>query len=50
MNWLARQDSVLPIPGAKDGHQATENARPTDFEITKDEAAKLDQVSRSWKQ
>lgn len=50
VNWLARQDSVLPIPGAKDGRQAIENARSIDFEITKDEAAKLDQVSRSWKQ
>jgi aryl-alcohol dehydrogenase-like predicted oxidoreductase len=50
LNWLARQDSVLPIPGAKDGRQASENARSIDFEITKDEAAKLDEVSRSWKQ
>ncbi len=49
LNWLARQDGVLPIPGAKDAHQATENARSFDFEIGDDEAARLDQVSHRWR-
>ncbi len=49
LNWLARQDGVLPIPGAKDAHQATENARSIDFEIGDDEAARLDQVSHRWR-
>ncbi len=49
LNWLARQDGVLPIPGAKDAHQATENARSIDFEIGDDEAARLDQVSQRWR-
>ncbi len=49
LNWLARQDGVLPIPGAKDAHQATENARSIDFEIGDEEAARLDQVSQRWR-
>lgn len=48
LNWLARKDAVVPIPGAKDGRQATENARAIDFEITEDEATRLDEVSRPW--
>lgn len=49
LNWLARQDAVLPIPGAKDGRQATENARSIDFQITEDEASRLDEVSLAWR-
>jgi aryl-alcohol dehydrogenase-like predicted oxidoreductase len=49
LNWLARQDAVLPIPGAKDGRQADQNARSIDFEISEDQAARLDAVSRPWK-
>ena len=48
LNWLARQEAVLPIPGAKDGRQASENARSIDFEISENEAARLDDVSRGW--
>ncbi len=49
INWLARQDAVLPIPGAKDGHQASENASSIDFEIDDKQAARLDEVSRAWR-
>ena len=48
LNWLARQDCVLPIPGAKDGAQATQNASSIDFEISEEEGARLDVVSRPW--
>jgi aryl-alcohol dehydrogenase-like predicted oxidoreductase len=49
LNWLARQDCVLPIPGAKDGRQAGDNARSIDFEISDEEAARLDRASLDWK-
>jgi aryl-alcohol dehydrogenase-like predicted oxidoreductase len=49
LNWLARQDAVLPIPGAKHGRQADDNARSIDFEISEDQAARLDAVSLQWR-
>ncbi len=49
LNWLARQPNVLPIPGAKDGRQAAENAASIDFAITDEEAAGLDRVSLPWR-
>lgn len=45
LNWLARQTGVLPIPGAKNGRQARENAAAIDFAITEDEAARLSTLS-----
>ena len=48
LNWLARQENVLPIPGAKNGQQAQDNARSIDFEINGQEAAQLDIVSQPW--
>ena len=47
-NWLARQENVLPIPGAKNAQQAQDNARSIDFEIREQEAAQLDIASRPW--
>jgi aryl-alcohol dehydrogenase-like predicted oxidoreductase len=49
LNWLARQQSVLPIPGAKDARQATDNAAAIDFAISDAEAAELEEVSRRWR-
>ncbi len=46
LNWLARQQGVLPIPGAKNARQATDNAQAIDFEITEAEATRLDDASR----
>jgi aryl-alcohol dehydrogenase-like predicted oxidoreductase len=48
LNWLARQANVLPIPGAKNAQQAQDNARSIDFEISEQEAARLDSASRPW--
>ncbi len=45
LNWLARQPGVLPIPGARNGRQARENAAAIDFAITEDEAARLSATS-----
>lgn len=41
LNWIARQGDILPIPGARDGRHASENARSVDFAITDEEADRL---------
>ena len=48
LNWLARQENVLPIPGAKNAQQAQDNARSIDFEISEQEAEQLDVATRAW--
>jgi aryl-alcohol dehydrogenase-like predicted oxidoreductase len=48
LNWLARQENVLPIPGATHARQAQDNAGSIDFESTAKEAEQLDSVSRAW--
>ena len=45
INWLARQDNVLPIPGARHARQAQENAGAIDFAISDAEAARLSKLS-----
>lgn len=45
INWLARQENVLPIPGARHARQARENAGAIDFAITDAEAARLTELS-----
>ena len=45
INWLARQDNVLPIPGARHARQAQENAGAIDFAISDAEAARLSELS-----
>lgn len=45
LNWLARQGGVLPIPGARDGRHAADNARAVDFEITDEEAHRLGETA-----
>ncbi len=49
VNWLARQDAVVPIPGAKSARQARDNAGSIDFEIDDREAARLDDRSQPWR-
>jgi aryl-alcohol dehydrogenase-like predicted oxidoreductase len=49
LNWLARQPNVMPIPGAKDGRQAAENAGSIDFDLTEVEAALLDGLTRVYR-
>lgn len=49
LNWLARIPEVLPIPGAKNPEQSTANAEAISFEITGEEAARLDEVSSAFK-
>ncbi len=45
INWLARQERVLPIPGARHARQARENAGAIDFAISDAEAARLADLS-----
>jgi aryl-alcohol dehydrogenase-like predicted oxidoreductase len=49
LNWLAAQPNVIPIPGAKDGRQAAENAGAIDFELTEVESALLDGLTRIYR-
>ncbi|MBJ18521.1 MAG: hypothetical protein GY910_25275 [bacterium] len=42
LNWLVRQEDVLPIPGAQNAQQAQGNARSIDFEISEQEAEQRD--------
>ncbi|HSK95770.1 MAG TPA: aldo/keto reductase, partial [Euzebyales bacterium] len=37
LRWLIQQHNVLPIPGAKNGRQATENAAALSFVLSKSE-------------
>jgi aryl-alcohol dehydrogenase-like predicted oxidoreductase len=49
LNWLAAQPGVIPIPGAKNGKQAEDNARAIDFRLTEAEMALLDGVTRAYR-
>ncbi|ASC73207.1 Aldo-keto reductase [Halomicronema hongdechloris C2206] len=48
LNWLITQGNVLPIPGAKTGEQASQNAGALGWSMTPDEWQQLSQVSQSW--
>lgn len=50
LNWLISQGNVVPIPGAKNARQASQNAGALGWTITDEERAALDQVTRSYKQ
>ena len=47
LRWLLEQDNVLPIPGAKNAHQAQANARALTFTMTADEAQALERATRA---
>ncbi len=46
LRWLIQQDGVLPIPGAKNGSQATQNAGALTFTL---DDAEVDALSRAAK-
>lgn len=48
LNWLARQDLVIPIPGAKDAPQAASNAGALAFDLDAEETERLDRLSSGW--
>lgn len=47
LNWLVAQ-GVIPIPGAKTAQQAQQNAGALGWNLTQEDVAQLDQVTRSW--
>lgn len=48
LNWLIAQGNVIPIPGAKNASQATQNAGALGWSLSSEEVAQLAQVSRPW--
>ncbi|NJK99128.1 MAG: aldo/keto reductase [Spirulinaceae cyanobacterium SM2_1_0] len=48
LNWLVAQGDVIPIPGAKNAQQATQNAGALGWSLTPEEVAQLEQASRSF--
>jgi aryl-alcohol dehydrogenase-like predicted oxidoreductase len=49
LRWLLEQERVLPIPGAKNGRQAAENAGALSFSLSLEECAALDQATGRWR-
>ena len=48
LNWLIGQGNVVPIPGAKNAHQATQNAGALGWALTPDEQEKISEVTQPW--
>jgi len=49
LRWLIENRTVLPIPGAKNGRQASDNAGALSFSLTADEIAALDRATQAWR-
>jgi aryl-alcohol dehydrogenase-like predicted oxidoreductase len=49
LRWLIEQESVLPIPGAKNGRQAASNAEALSFTLVAAEIEALDQATTAWR-
>lgn len=49
LRWLMQQDSVTPIPGAKNADQARTNARALDFTLDAGEVDALTRASRGYR-
>jgi aryl-alcohol dehydrogenase-like predicted oxidoreductase len=49
LNWLITQRSTFPIPGAKNEHQARQNAGALGWEMTGEEAEKLELATLGWR-
>jgi aryl-alcohol dehydrogenase-like predicted oxidoreductase len=48
LRWLIENPVVLPIPGAKNGKQAMDNAGALSFSLTSDEVEALSQATKAW--
>jgi aryl-alcohol dehydrogenase-like predicted oxidoreductase len=48
LRWLIENPVVLPIPGAKNGKQATDNAETLKFSLTAEEVEMLSQATMAW--
>jgi len=49
IRWLIENPIVLPIPGAKNGDQATSNAAALSFSLAAEEVAALSDATRAWR-
>jgi aryl-alcohol dehydrogenase-like predicted oxidoreductase len=49
IRWLIENPMVLPIPGAKNGKQAADNAGALSFSLTSEEVKMLDQATLAWR-
>src|SRR5918997_177198 len=49
LNWLITQRGTLPIPGAKNEHQARQNAGALGWEMSGEEAEKLELATLGWR-
>ena len=49
LRWLIENPIVLPIPGAKNGQQAMENAGALSFALTPEEVDTLSQATLAWR-
>jgi aryl-alcohol dehydrogenase-like predicted oxidoreductase len=49
LNWLIAQGNVLPIPGAKNGRQASQNAGALGWQMTAEELEQLDRLTEQYK-
>jgi aryl-alcohol dehydrogenase-like predicted oxidoreductase len=47
LRWLVENETVLPIPGAKNGQQAAANAGVLSLSLVADEIAALNRVTRA---
>ena len=50
IRWLIENPLVLPIPGAKNGKQALDNAGALSFSLSPDEIEALSQATMAWRQ
>lgn len=49
LRWLIENETVLPIPGAKNSRQAAENAGALTFRLTPEEVQALGQATTAWR-
>jgi len=49
LRWLIENPTVLPIPGAKNGRQAADNAGALSFALAANEIAALDRATQAWR-
>ncbi len=49
LRWLVENESVLPIPGAKNAAQAAENAGALSFSLTPEEIEALSKATLGWR-
>ena len=49
LRWVIENDTILPIPGAKNRTQAMANAEALTFQLTQDEIDILETATRAWR-